>query len=131
MMRTFRSLICGAAGAVGTVAMDTLLYRRYPHSRGKSGFLAWESSEGVESWAHAPALVSKRLLENMLKREVSPGVCAALPRLGIYEEISNCELETLAKDLRGGSFSGRPPPPPSACGPARRPPINRTAISTT
>ena len=74
-MRTFRSLIRGvAASAVGTVAMDTLLYRRYHRSGGQSGFLAWESSEGVETWeyAPAPALVAKRLLENTLNREVSP-----------------------------------------------------------
>jgi hypothetical protein len=147
MMRTIRSLIRGvAAGAVGTLAMDTLLYRRYHHSGGQSGFLAWESSEGVESWEHAPApaLVAKRLLETMLKREVSPryarllnnathwgfGLAAGagyglamssraprvwaglpfgaavwatgyvvLPRLGVYEEIWNYDLDTLAKDL--------------------------------
>ena len=147
MMRTIRSLIRGvAAGAVGTLAMDTLLYRRYHHSGGQSGFLAWESSEGVESWEHAPApaLVAKRLLENMLQPRGLAEVCAApqqrhplglrtghrrgyglvvssrepriwaglpfgaavwatgyvvLPRLGVYEEIWNYDLETLAKDL--------------------------------
>jgi hypothetical protein len=75
MIHAVRSLIRGvAAGSAGTLAMDTLLYRRYHHSGGQSGFLAWESSEGVESWEHAPApaLVGKRLLESMVKRQVSP-----------------------------------------------------------
>jgi hypothetical protein len=147
MMRTAHSMIRGvAASAVGTLAMDRLLYRRYHRSGGRSGFLAWESSEGVESWedAPAPALVAKQLLETIVKREVSPryarllnntthwgfGLAAGagyglvvrfceprvwsglpfgaavwatgyvvLPRLGVYEEIWNYDLETLEKDL--------------------------------
>jgi hypothetical protein len=74
-MRTVRSLIRGVtASAVGTLAMDTLLYRRYHHSGGQSGFLAWETSEGVDGWEHAPApaLVAKRLLESIGKRELLP-----------------------------------------------------------
>jgi hypothetical protein len=63
-----------SASAVGTLAMDTLLYRRYVAGGGKSAFLAWESSEGVETWetAPAPALVAKQLLERVTRREVSP-----------------------------------------------------------
>jgi hypothetical protein len=62
------------ASAVGTLAMDALLYRRYRNGGGGSAFVAWESSEGVESWdgAPAPALVAKRLLERLIGREVSP-----------------------------------------------------------
>jgi hypothetical protein len=60
--------------AVGTLAMDALLYRRCCASGGRSAFVAWESSEGVESWegAPAPSLVAKRLLERVTKREVPP-----------------------------------------------------------
>jgi hypothetical protein len=62
------------ASAVGTLAMDALLYRRYLAGGGKSAFLAWESSEGVETWetAPAPALVAKQFLERVTKREVPP-----------------------------------------------------------
>jgi hypothetical protein len=54
--------------------MDALLYRRYRGGGGESAFLAWESSRDVDSWdgAPAPALVAKRLLECVAKREVSP-----------------------------------------------------------
>jgi hypothetical protein len=62
------------AGALGTLAMDALLYRRYRHAGGQAAFLTWESSEGVDTWdaAPAPALVAKRLLERALKRDVAP-----------------------------------------------------------
>ena len=69
------SIIRGvAASAVGTLAMDASLYRRYRHDGGDAAFAGWESSEGVVSWedAPAPALVAKRLLEAVLKREVPP-----------------------------------------------------------
>ena len=72
-MAVLSSMIRGVdAGAIGTLAMDTLLYRRYRDGGGRSAFLAWESSEGVESWetAPAPALVARRLLERVSKREV-------------------------------------------------------------
>jgi hypothetical protein len=63
-----------AASAPGTLAMDASLYRRYRHDGGKAAFPGWESSEGLVSWegAPAPALVAKRLLERVLKREISP-----------------------------------------------------------
>ena len=61
-----------AASAVGTLAMDASIYRRYRREGGTEPFPAWESSEGLESWerAPAPARVAKRLLERVLKREV-------------------------------------------------------------
>src|SRR5262245_22483451 len=54
-----------AAGAVGTLAMDTFLYLRYRHEDGKSDFRRWEFSADVLSWdqAPAPAHVGKRLYE--------------------------------------------------------------------
>jgi hypothetical protein len=54
--------------------MDASLYRRYRHDGGNAAFPGWESSEGLVSWenAPAPALVAKRLLERVLKDEISP-----------------------------------------------------------
>lgn len=72
-MSVLSSIVRGvSASAVGILAMDTLLYRRYRDGGGRSPFLAWESSEGVDSWdrAPAPALAAERLLERVTKREV-------------------------------------------------------------
>ncbi len=59
-----------AAAAVGTLAMDLLLFARYKRGDGKSGFREWELSEGIESWdqAPAPAQVGRRLFEGLLQR---------------------------------------------------------------
>ena len=43
-----------AAAAVGTLAMDLLLFARYKRGDGKSGFREWELSAGIESWDQAP-----------------------------------------------------------------------------
>jgi hypothetical protein len=72
-MSLLSSMIRGVcASATGTSAMDAFLYRRYRRGGGRSSFLAWESSEGVNSWerAPAPALLAKRVLERVTKREV-------------------------------------------------------------
>jgi hypothetical protein len=46
-----RRLVVGAlSGAVGTAAMDLLLYRRYRREGGKDSAWRWESAEGVTSW---------------------------------------------------------------------------------
>ena len=74
-MGALRSIIRGVeASAVGTLAMDAVLYRRYRNGGGRAAFAAWESSEGVESWegAPAPALVAKELLERVTGHEVPP-----------------------------------------------------------
>jgi hypothetical protein len=62
------------ASAAGTLAMDLFLYRRYRSEGGRSGFPAWESSAGIDSWeqAPAPARAAKRLFEATLRRELSP-----------------------------------------------------------
>jgi hypothetical protein len=72
-MKPLDSVLRGvAAGAVGTLAMDTLLYRRYRRGGGDDAFAGWESSAGLESWddAPAPALVAKRFLENVLGHDL-------------------------------------------------------------
>ena len=74
-MSPLRSVMRGvAASAPGTLAMDASLYGCYRHDGGDATFPGWESSEGLVSWedAPAPALVAKRLLEGVLKREISP-----------------------------------------------------------
>jgi hypothetical protein len=73
MRSAFGSLVRGVdAGALGTLAMDTLLYRRYQDGGGTSPFPAWESSEDVEGWEHAPApaLVAKKVIETVTRRPV-------------------------------------------------------------
>jgi hypothetical protein len=70
-----RSIACGvAASALGTLAMDALLYRRYRHDGGESGFAAWETSAGLASWddAPAPAKVGKKMVEAVTRHELSP-----------------------------------------------------------
>lgn len=61
-----------AAGAVGTAAMDLLLFARYKRDGGDSKFLAWETSSGLSSWeqAPAPAQVGKRIIEGLFQREL-------------------------------------------------------------
>ena len=63
-----------AASALGTLAMDASLYRRYRHNGGDAAFAGWESSDGLVSWddAPGPALVGKLVLERVLQHEVSP-----------------------------------------------------------
>jgi hypothetical protein len=62
------------AGAVGTGAMDALLYARYRRAHGKEGFGPWEFSSGLDSWeqAPAPAQVGRRLVEGLFERELPP-----------------------------------------------------------
>jgi len=63
-----------AASAIGTVAMDLFLYRRYKRDGGPSGLYAWESSAGLADWeqAPAPAKVGRQLVEAVTRRALSP-----------------------------------------------------------
>ena len=73
--RSIGSIVRGVgASALGTLAMDASLYRRYRQDGGDTDFPDWESSEGLTSWkdAPAPALVAKHLLDRVLGHEVSP-----------------------------------------------------------
>ena len=60
------------AGAVGTLAMDALLYARYRRGGGKEGLRQWEFSGDVRSWddAPAPAQVGRRLVEGVFQRKL-------------------------------------------------------------
>jgi hypothetical protein len=79
--RSIGSIVRGVgASALGTLAMDASLYRRYRHDGGNTGFPSWETSEGLTSWtdAPAPALVAKHLLDRVLGHEVSPRYARSL-----------------------------------------------------
>jgi hypothetical protein len=62
------------AGAVGTAAMDCLLYVRYRRRGGTERFLDWEFSAGLEDWenAPAPAQVGRRIAEGVLQIQLAP-----------------------------------------------------------
>ncbi|MGN6166971.1 MAG: hypothetical protein ACTHQQ_02200, partial [Solirubrobacteraceae bacterium] len=62
------------AGAVGTAAMDMVLFVRYRRGGGKSSAEAWEFSEGLSGWedAPAPAHVGRRLIEGLFQVELPP-----------------------------------------------------------
>ena len=59
------------AGAVGTVALDTVHYVRHRRAGGKESPLAWEFAP-VDSWEKAPdpGQVAKRLVEGFTQREL-------------------------------------------------------------
>lgn len=70
-MTPLRAVLAGAAaGAIGTAMMDSVWYGRYRRGGGELGPIAWDLSEGLESWddAPAPAQVGKRVLEGFLQR---------------------------------------------------------------
>jgi hypothetical protein len=51
-----RRVVVGAlSGAVGTAAMDLVLYRRYRRGGGEDSPWSWESAEGVTGWESASA----------------------------------------------------------------------------
>jgi hypothetical protein len=60
------------AGAVGTAAMDVLLFARYRKGGGEDSFRPWEFSPGLDDWekAPAPAQVGKRLYEGLFEQEL-------------------------------------------------------------
>jgi hypothetical protein len=54
--------------------MDLLWFYRYKRGGGKSSFVDWEFSAGLDDWskAPAPAQVGKRLFEALFQQELSP-----------------------------------------------------------
>lgn len=67
-MGIIASLARGAlAGAVGTLSMDFVRYRRYRRGGGEDGFWAWESAAGTSTYdeAGAPAQVGKLVVETV------------------------------------------------------------------
>jgi hypothetical protein len=71
-MRFLRDLAAGAlAGAIGTAAMDLLLYQRYRRDGGKHAFWRWEFVADVMSWedASAPGKLGQRTLRRAMGHE--------------------------------------------------------------
>ena len=71
-MRLVRSVVRGAlAGAVGTAAMDLLLYERYRRDGGKDSFGRWEFAAAVTRWddASAPGKVGQKALRVVTGQE--------------------------------------------------------------
>jgi hypothetical protein len=62
------------AGALGTAAMDALLFIRYRRGGGTSPLREWELSAGISEWeqAPAPAQVGKRLVEGLFGLKLPP-----------------------------------------------------------
>jgi hypothetical protein len=60
------------AGAVGTAAMDALLFARYRRGGGNNGAMDWEFSKGLSSWedAPAPAHVGQRIVDGLFQTEL-------------------------------------------------------------
>jgi hypothetical protein len=60
------------AGALGTAAMDALLFARYRRSGGTTPFARWELSADLSSWdeAPAPAQVGRRLVEGLFQIKI-------------------------------------------------------------
>ena len=64
MTSLVRRIVAGtAAGAVGTLAMDLVWYRRYRASGGEDGFAGWELATSTRSFddAAAPGKVGKKV----------------------------------------------------------------------
>jgi hypothetical protein len=71
-MKLLRNLATGAlAGAVGTAAMDLVLYGRYRRHGGKDGLWRWEFAGDVMSWqdASAPGKLGQQALHAVLGHE--------------------------------------------------------------
>jgi hypothetical protein len=62
------------AGALGTAAMDALLFIRYRRGGGATPLREWELSAGISEWeqAPAPAQVGKRLVEGLFGLKLPP-----------------------------------------------------------
>ena len=66
--RALKAALSGAlAGGAGTAAMDLVWFARYRRGGGTQKFLAWETAEGVDTWAKAsdPGHVGQRLVERI------------------------------------------------------------------
>jgi hypothetical protein len=73
-----RHLVAGAvAGAVGTAAMDLVLYRRYRRGGGKDSLWRWEFAGDVMSWddASAPGQMGQKL-ERLVTHQDPPDAWA-------------------------------------------------------
>ena len=80
-MRLVRAVQRGAiAGAIGTLAMDLLWYRRYRRGGGEEPFRDWELTRELQSWddAPAPGQAGRKLVQAVTGRDVAVEHAAAL-----------------------------------------------------
>lgn len=93
------------SGAVGTAAMDLLLFRRYRRGGGKVRFADWELSRGLDSWkdAPAPAQVGRRVIEGVFHRPAPPQRAALIGNVThwAYGLFWGTQYGLLAGSLRG------------------------------
>ena len=71
--RALVSALAGAAaGAVGTMAMDLVEFRRYRRGGGTDRLIPWETAQGVSKWesASAPGQFGKRIVEALTGQEL-------------------------------------------------------------
>jgi hypothetical protein len=80
------------AGAVGTFAMDALLFTRYRRGGGACPFTTWEFSVGLDDWedAPAPARLGRRLVEGVTQRELPAR------RATLVSNLTHCSYGVLA-----------------------------------
>jgi hypothetical protein len=81
-----RRLALGAlSGAVGTVAMDLVLYMRYRREGGTDSAWRWESAEDVKSWheASAPGQLGEKV-ERLVTRRTPPDSWARVTTNAIH-----------------------------------------------
>ena len=105
---TTRALGCGLlAGALGTAAMDVLLYRRYRQAGGEEGFGDWESSADVTSWeaAPAPAAVGRLAFERLAGKPLVPSRARLTNNLThwSYGTLAGAPYAILSRSLRAPS----------------------------
>jgi hypothetical protein len=95
------------ASAVGTLVMDSYLYRDYRRQGGDEAFPGWELSAGLAGWddAPAPARAAKRVLEGVLHRDVPPRYARLL------NNVAHWGLGLAAGGAYGLLAAGRGAPP--------------------
>ena len=80
MRTTLGGIVRGAAaGALGTLAMDLLLYSRYRRGGGTDQFPDWELATGTHDWEHAatPGLVGRLAARKLLHVDLPDRAAAA------------------------------------------------------
>jgi hypothetical protein len=71
-MRLVRNVGVGLlAGAIGTAAMDLMLYARYRRDGGKAGLWRWEFASDITSWenASAPGQLGRKAMKLAMGQE--------------------------------------------------------------
>lgn len=96
------------AGAVGTLAMDGVWYRRYRRGGGEQPFGEWELASGVEGYeeASAPAQLGKRLVGGLLQQELAPET--ARPMTNVVHWATGLAWGALHGIVAGSTRSYRP-----------------------